>query len=651
MFHLVSELIQQRLEQKTGRRPAAPDILDGIQEELTMKRKIWQWTLSALMALILVPASRLVAADEETDAGGTVAVFEINGGITEKPGDEELAIFMGQSADSFLSLTSRMRKTIDDDDVKAVVILAGDTAPGLAQAEELHKLLAEISSAGKPVYVHADKLMTRQVMIFSGASEVCMSPTGYIFLHGLYGEQVHLRGLLDRLRIKPDFITMGAYKSAAETFMLETASPAAAEMTQWLFDGMYDSTVNSLASGRGVKPAKVRAWIDQGIYSATEAAEAGIIDTVQYRQDLVAKIKKEHGEEILFDKRYGRKSQQQIDLSNPFAALQLWAQILSGPSKKKSDKDAVAVVYVEGAILPGSPDASPFGMSSGAYSTPIRKALDEAAADDSVKAVVLRVDSPGGSVVASEIILDATRRVKAKKPLVISMGNTAASGGYYVSCGADTIFAESGTITGSIGVLSGKFVTTDMWKSIGINFTPLSRGEKAGMLGSARAFTDGERARMSGWMENVYAQFKDHVTDIRGDRLKKPIDDLAAGRVWTGQQALEHGLVDRIGGIHDAIDFIAEEASLDGDYEVRVIPRPKNFAELLMSDLSGGGNKKSKTLSLESSVSQDTLWKSVLPLLQGLDPNRIAAVRQAIEQLDIVSREQISLSMPVLIAE
>lgn len=617
-----------------------------------MRRLTWQWTIPALIAaLLLTSLNPTIAADADEKTPGTVAVFSISGGVTEKPGDEELAIFTGQSADSFLSLTTRMRKTIDDSDVKAVVILAGGSAPGLAQSEELHKLLADIKKAGKPVYVHADAMMTRQLMIFSGASEISMSPTGYIFLHGLYGEQVHLRGLLDRLRIKPDFITMGAYKSAAETFMLESASPAAAEMTKWLFDGMYDSTVNALASGRGVKPAKVKAWIDDGIYSATEAAEAGIIDSVTYRQDLVEQIKKKHGEDISFDKRYGRKSQQQIDFSNPFAALQLWAQILSGPSKKKSTKDGIAVIHVEGSIFPGTPAASPFGAAGGAYSTPIRKALDEAAEDDTIKAVVLRVDSPGGSVVASEIILDATRRVKAKKPIVISMGNTAASGGYYVSCAADTIFAESGTITGSIGVLSGKFVTTDMWKSVGINFTPLARGKKAGMLGSATAFTEGERARMTAWMEDVYGQFKGHVTAIRGDRLKKPIDDLAAGRVWTGQQALEHGLVDKIGGIHDAINFIADEAKLDDDYEVRVLPRPKNFAEILMGDLAGGGNKKSKTLSLETSVSQDSLWKSVLPLMQGLDPNRVAAVRQAIQQLDIVSREQISLSMPILIAE
>ncbi|MDA0285487.1 MAG: S49 family peptidase, partial [Planctomycetota bacterium] len=357
-----------------------------------MRQLTWRWTILAVTAVSLLSAPNFASAadDKMVAGGGTVAVFSIDGGISEKPVDEELSFLMGSSPDSFLSLTTRMRKTIGDDDVKAVVILPGNTPPGLAQAEELHKVILDIKKAGKPVYIHADSLMTRQVMIFSGASEFCMSPTGYIFLHGLYGEQVHLRGLLDRLRIKPDFITMGAYKSAAETFMLETASPAAAEMSKWLFDGMFDSTVNAIAAGRGVKSAQVLNWIDDGIYSATEAAEAGIIDSVTYRQDLVARIKLKHGENVSFDKRYGKASQQQIDFSNPFAALQLWAQILSGPSKKKSDKDGIAVIYVEGAIMPGSPDASPFGTSSGAYSTPIRKALDEAAEDDTIKAVVLR---------------------------------------------------------------------------------------------------------------------------------------------------------------------------------------------------------------------------------------------------------------------
>src|SRR5205085_5197410 len=194
---------------------------------------------------------------------------------------------------------------------------------------------------------------------------------------------------------------------------------------------------------------------------------------------------------------------------------------------------AVAVVYVDGPIVIGGGTPSPFGGAT-ARAVAVRKALDEAARDDSVKAVVLRVDSPGGSAVASEIILDATRRVKAKKPFVVSMGDVAGSGGYYVACGADTIFADESTITGSIGVVSGKFATNDMWKKVGVTFHAYQRGKNAGILATDKVFTPEERKRMQAWMDEIYDVFKGHVVAIRGKKLKKPIDELAGGRVYTG---------------------------------------------------------------------------------------------------------------------
>src|SRR5205085_4145641 len=236
----------------------------------------------------------------------------------------------------------------------------------------------------------------------------------------------------------------------------------------------------------------------------------------------------------------------------------------------KSEKNAVGIVYVDGTIALGTGKSSPFGGATGAHSTDIRKALDDAARDDSIKAVVLRVDSPGGSAVASEIILDATRRVKAKKPFVVSMGDVAGSGGYYVACASDVIFADESTITGSIGVVSGKLVTSGAWKKIGVTFKSYKRGENAGMLSSDEPFSKTERERMQGYMDEIYNVFKGHVVAIRGKKLAKPIDELAGGRVYTGKQALELGLVDRIGTLEDAIQYVAKEAKVSG-YEVREI--------------------------------------------------------------------------------
>ena len=294
---------------------------------------------------------------------------------------------------------------------------------------------------------------------------------------------------------------------------------------------------------------------------------------------------------------------------------------------------------------------SPFLSGSEARGPAIRKALDEAARDDSIKAVVLRVDSPGGSAVASEIILDATKRVKAKKPFVVSMGDVAGSGGYYVACGSDTIFADETTITGSIGVVGGKFATNAMWNKIGITFKSYQRGKHAGMLASDHTFTPEERKRMQGWMDEIYGVFKGHVVAIRGKRLKKPIDELAGGRVYTGRQALELGLVDKIGTLRDAIDHVAAQAKIK-DYEVRVVPEPKSAFERLLEEAAGEQEEKP---GLDTAGPRRpragrpaSLIAMAMPYLRDLDPQRVAVIVRALERLQLMQQEGAILMMPEL---
>ncbi len=573
-----------------------------------------------------------------------VPVFSLSSPITEKPTAEDFPFSTGSSPESFLSLTKRLRKTIDDDEVQAIVLFGSEASLGIAQVEELHQIFDELKKADKKIYAHADWLDTSRYALLSGATHLSVTPTGHLFVTGLYGEQLYLRGLFDKIGVTPDFLTCGAYKSAAEMFMRKGPSPEAEEMYGWLYDGVYDSYLSVIAEGRDVSKEQAEKWIDQGLYSAESAAEAGLIDASEQKRAFEARIRKDLGEGVTFDRRYGKAKQKEIDLSNPFAALQIWAEILGGGKKTESKKDAVAVVYVEGAIMPGSSTPSLFDAGEGAYSEPLRKALDKAAGDDTVKAVVLRVNSPGGSVVASEIILAATKRVKDKKPLVVSMGNIAGSGGYYVACGTDTIFAEPGTITGSIGVVSGKLATTKMWDKIGIHFEPIQRGKRAGMLSSAQVFTDQDRAEMQSWMVEVYEVFKGHVLAARKDRLKKPIDEIAGGRVFTGKQALELGLVDKLGGLNDAIEFAAEKADVE-DYEVRTLPAPKSFFEMLAGDINSS-KSDDKHLNMQPVTG---LWETVLPMLKGLDPHRTRAIRSAFQQLGIVQKERVSLTMPILL--
>jgi protease-4 len=605
--------------------------------------------LALAVCLIAVPLARGEAENKE-GAKGVIAVFTFDGPILEKPQDQEFPLFSPIRRPSLRDVVERMKKAKDDKNVKAVVLLLDETELPLAQSEELRQALDGIKATGKEVYAHVDAvLMTRSLALVAGASRISVTPTTIIIISGFNAESPYVRGLLDAIGVKPDFLTCGKYKSAAEMFMRKGPSPEAAEMRNWLLDSLYESYQKTVAQGRGVKPERVRQWIDGALYTPEQAVQQGIIDRVQHRQDFEAELRKKFGEAVKFDRRYGKKQQGEgIDLSSPFGLLQFWAKVFEGGKKKATGKDVIGIVYVDGMILPGKPEPSPFGADSDAYSTPIRKALDKIAEDKDVKALVLRVNSPGGSAVASEIILNATKRVQTKKPFVVSMGNVAGSGGYYVSMGADTIFADAATITASIGVLGGKFATTDMWNKIGVTWDSSRRGANAGLLSSDAVFTEAERQKMQGWMNDIYGVFKGHVVAARGAKLKKPIDELAAGRVFTGQQALELGLVDKIGTLQDAIKHVAEQAKLK-DYELRVYPEPKNFMEILFEGLSDG-DRDSNHLALPASgiVSPraSSILDMALPHLKGLDRERLETVKAVIRRLDLLQQERAILMMP-----
>lgn len=576
-----------------------------------------------------------------------IAVFRLAGAVTESA-EDDLFSFGGSATVSLKDLVARMKKAAGDPAVQAVVLLPEGGRIGLAQTEELRQALKQLRAAGKEVYTHADSLSMRDYVLLSGATRISVVPTGDLWMTGIAAEAPYLRGLLDQVGVKPDFLTCGSYKSAAEMFTRTGPSPEAEKMQNWLLDGAYDTMVGLIADGRKLKPAQVRELIDAGPYQADEARKAGLIDAVEHREAFEAMLKKKVGKDVVFDKKYGQKKQPRLDLTSPLAPFKLMSELLGPGKKKASGKAAVAIIYVDGPIVVGGSQPSPFSGTI-ARSTEIRKALDEAARDDSIKAVVLRVDSPGGSAVASEIILDATRRVKAKKPFVVSMGDVAASGGYYVSCAADTIFADASTITGSIGVVSGKFVTNPMWKKIGITFKPYQRGKHAAMLSSGKAFSETERQRMQAWMDKIYDVFKDHVKAIRGKRLKKPIDELAGGRVYTGRQALELGLVDKLGTLRDAIDHVAAEAKLK-DYDIRVVPEPKNALERLIEAATGEEDEKP---GLDAAIrwrpaggQQISLVKLALPHLENMDPQRVRLVVRALERLQLVQQEGAILMMP-----
>jgi protease-4 len=608
---------------------------------------------AVLRSAVLVFALAGTAAPATTDEPpakekerSIVAVFRLDGPLTEVPADEAFAMF-GAPGTSLKDLVARLRKAAEDSAVKAVVLLPDSATLGLGQVEELRAAVSLVRSHDKEVYVHADSLMTAQYVLACGASRIAVVPTGLVMVPGLNGSSMHIRGLLDKIGVTPDFLTEGAYKSAAEVFMREQPSPEADEMMNWLFDSWYASLKDLIAEGRKADAVKVQGWVDTGVFTAGQAKAAGLIDAVEHRADFEAMLKEKYGKDLFFDRKYGHQDQADVDFSSPFAFFKIWAELFKGPENKDAAKPAVGIVYVSGTIMDGKGAAGPFGGSQGAFSTEVRQALEKATADDSIKAVVLRIDSPGGSATASEIILDATKRLKAKKPFVVSMGDVAGSGGYYVACAADTVFADATSLTGSIGVVAGKLATTEMWKKAGVTFKEYKRGQNAGIFSTDGVFTDSERDRMRAFMDDVYGVFKNHVTEIRGNRLKKPIDELAGGRVYTGKQALELGLVDRLGTMSDAVAFAAEQAKIK-DYDTRVVPKTKNFLEQLMEQASGD---KDEGGHVGIPSGGDSLFKLAAPYLQNLDPRRTAAVASTLCRLEILQKEGVVLSMPEILPQ
>ena len=601
-------------------------------------------TSTLLFIVYAIGLANTGLAADQTGAAKIVPVFSWNRPLSEAPVAPD-PFLLGVGGESLHDVVTRLETARKDRSVAAVIVLMGPASMGNGQIEELHSALLRLRKAGKPVYAYADSLTFGQLTLLSAATRISVMPVGDVFVTGLYGSQPHLRGLLEKIHVTPDFLTCGEYKSAGEIFMRTEPSPQAARMYDWLYDSLYTTYLGQIAEGRGTNQESVRAWIDQGIFSARRAAAGGLIDATETRAEFLDYVRQQHGSDVRLKKKYARRGPSALDLSNPFSMLKIWSDLLRGSGERESDR-AVAVVYVVGPILPGRPQPSPFGSQGVAYSDPIRRALDKVAKDESVKAVVLRVDSPGGSAVASEVILQATRRVAAEKPLVVSMGNVAGSGGYYVSCGAQSIIADAATLTASIGVVAGKLATGPMWDAVGIRWHSLERGKHAGIFAADEVFSASEREELQAWMDEVYGIFKQHVVDIRGDRLQKPIDELAGGRVFTGRQALELGLVDRLGSLRDAIELAASEAGLD-EYKVRVVPRPKNVLEQMLSGMSGG-DEDNESIRLSPLTSEP--WRKALQLVAPhwtrWEPQRVNTIYRALVQLEILQRERLSLAMP-----
>lgn len=567
-----------------------------------------------------------------------VAYFNLASTITEKPAD--FSFFGDDDTTTLRTFIDRLHKAKGDADIKAVLLTFGAGSDlHLAQAQEIRSALRDLTKAGKPTYVHADSFDTATYIAASGADHICMLEGGEILLPGVGMEAMFAKGLLDKVGVKADYIQIGEYKGADEELTRTGPSEQLKGELNKLSDSLYQQIVETISVSRDLSSDEVKEIIDDSMLTGTEARKRGLVDHLVDQdglRDLIGKQlsgdKKSKKIEIVHN--YGKAEREDVDLSNPFS---LFASIAKS-REESTGKPQIALIYLTGVITDGDGGRSMFGGES-AGSEELRKAFRLAARDENIKAVVIRIDSPGGSALASEVIWQAARRVQAKKPLIVSVGSMAASGGYYVASASDRIFADPGAIVGSIGVVGGKFVYSDLMSKLGVTTETFARGQNANLFSSTQPFTDRQRKMVTAWMKQTYNQFTSRVLTTRKDKIKE-IDEVARGRIFAASQGKTVGLVDEIGGLRQAFAYTAQKVQLkEGDYEVRVLPPQRTLADLFSGKDSWDAStpiRPNITLAPDS-------------LLNAIDRTTREALSQQLQAIQLLQRHPVLLINPFVL--
>ncbi|HEX7344607.1 MAG TPA: signal peptide peptidase SppA [bacterium] len=502
-----------------------------------------------------------------------IVEIKLDGEIRES--EPPFSFFGGENAKTLHQLLREIQHYADDPLVDGLLINFQNPRMGLAQAQQLRRSLEEFKDTGKRLIAFSETYSQRSYYLATVCDEIYLLPVGDLDLKGLAAVMGYWKGTLDKLGIGIQVVRVRDYKTAVNAFIFEEPTQAEAEMINWLLDDIYGQICDKIAVGRNWTVEEVKSKVDGGPYTAKWAMDEGLVDSLKYYDELTKELKGEKFH-LVSERSYwsrGDYSEEWPDLRNP----------------------RVAVIYAEGTIVSGE---SGQNFLTGSYmgSETIAKAISKAREDKSIDAIILRVDSPGGSGLASNVIYREVRRItedeEHRKPIIVSMGNVAASGGYYISCAADTIIAEEGTITGSIGGFAIKPNLQGLHKKIRYNTSTFKRGQHADAYSLSRPFTDEEMEILKQAIEEFYGDFIGKVADGRGLE-EASVDSIGEGRVWTGQQAKDRGLVDLIGGMDLAFEVVraqlgeAEGAALD----LQFFPEHHGFFANVAQGLAQIGHK------------------------------------------------------------
>ena len=530
---------------------------------------------------------------------GSYLVFDLSTNLTDAPPPIDLGALGGHEDTLQVRTATRALHAAAKDSRIAGVFIVGDLNPaaygsGYAALKEVRAALNDFKAAGKPIRAYLTQASTKGYYLASTATELALDPYGLILMPGLASEPMYFAGAFEKYGVGVQVTRVGKYKSAIEPFTRKEMSPESREQMQKLLDDVWDGVVADIAQSRGLTPAKVQTVVDAEGLIRAEAAKAGkLIDRIAYRDEIFDDLKAKTG-------RAGAKEAfKQIGIAD-YAKMSKSDNAPKSASGSKSTfggSGKVAVVYAEGEIVDGEGEIGEIGGSK--FSRELRKLRQ----DSDVKAVVLRVNSPGGSATASETIQREVRLMKKAKPIVVSMGTYAASGGYWISAYGDRIYAEPTTITGSIGVFGVQFDVKKLANDFGLTFDSVKTGKFADAITISRPKTEEEMAVFQRLVDWIYGEFVAKVAE--GRKLTKArVEEIAQGRVWSGAEAKKIGLVDEIGGLDAAIAHAAQKAGLGSNYKVVEVPRPKELVEAIQEFLEKAKPGNAHSMSLTKKIAQ-----------------------------------------------
>ncbi len=526
----------------------------------------------AIALVVVIGAALILAALRQSSPSirdNSVLALQVSGPLPDYVPDDPLRKLLGATDHSLSNLVLQFKKAKVDNRIKAVVLEINMSGAGWGKAEEIRDAVADFRTSGKPVYAYMEFGMNKEYYIATACDQIYMAPPGELFITGLAADVMFFRGSLDKLGVYPDIYQIGKYKSAGDTFTQKQMTDAHREYINSFIDDLFIRYVDAIAKARGKSFEEAKAMIDEAPFGAEKAKQMGLIDAAVYRDQLDKELKSKFGYKESENLRTVRGAEYK---DVPPESLGL------------NKGERIALIYATGSIGSGRSENSPTGDQSIGSDTLV-KALADARDDTSIKAIVIRVDSPGGSGLASDIIWHAVEVAKEKKPVVISMGDVAASGGYYIATGAHKIVAQPSTVTGSIGVVAGKPVMKGFYDWIGVSNEYVLRGRQAGIFRETEKFSPDERAKFEEWIKNTY--YEDFVPKVAKGRNKDAayVDSIAQGRVWTGSQGKERGLVDEFGGLDRAIDIAKQLANIPADKGVQrvILPYPRTLLQELFN--------------------------------------------------------------------